>query len=108
VKYRDTNKWFLIDFEFACYAPSNTKEKRLLRDFHAPEINEGCHDTPVDIWSVGNLVSGYSLKLPSEIKLFAEKLKASPQDRPRARDALLEARKLYEKVKDQSHTDIDT
>ncbi|CAI2189812.1 19864_t:CDS:2 [Funneliformis geosporum] len=95
VKYRDNDKWFLIDFEFACYSPQYLKEEGLEKNNHAPEIREGYHDILTDIWSVGFLIIDYSFKLPSEITDFGKKLmKSNP---PKTIDVLTDAKELYKK-----------
>jgi len=99
VKYCDNDKWFLIDFEFACYSPQYKKEEGLEKNTHEPEIREGYHDTSTDIWSVGFLIIGHSLRLPIEIRNFGETLmKSNPQERPKAIDALTDAKELYKKI----------
>ncbi|CAI2197886.1 5177_t:CDS:2, partial [Funneliformis geosporum] len=84
VKYRDNDKWFLIDFEFACYSPQYLKEEGLEKNSHASEIREGYQQ-----------ISGV---LPSEITDFGKKLmKSNPQERPNAIDVLTDAKELYKK-----------
>lgn len=92
IKYHsDQDKWFIIDFDDACYISSVTSGAHLALDNHAPEIFEGKHDEHVDVWSVGRLIltSPVSFQEGDELKIYAKKMMAKNKvERPTAEEAL--------------------
>jgi hypothetical protein len=91
LKYIDRDKWFIIDFDDACYISSPTSSVHLAKDSHAPEIFEDHHNESVDIWSVGYLIltATANLQESDELKIYATSLmEKDVNDRPTAKDAL--------------------
>ncbi|RHZ77974.1 hypothetical protein Glove_168g328 [Diversispora epigaea] len=91
LKYIDKDKWFIIDFDDACYNTSVTPGAHLAKENHAPEIFESDHNERVDIWSVGFLIRTASVKLEEsdELKIYSKKLMAKNKfDRPTAEEGL--------------------
>ncbi|CAG8593054.1 2318_t:CDS:2 [Funneliformis caledonium] len=52
LKYIDWDKWFIIDFDNACYISSPTSSIHLAKDSYTSEIFEDHYNESVDIWSV--------------------------------------------------------
>ena len=101
LKFIDRDKWFIIDFDDACYTTSPTSGAHLARENHAPEIFKGRHNESVDIWSVGYLILTASAKLreSDELKVYARKLAAKNEfDRPTAEEGLRWLWSQYEDI----------
>jgi hypothetical protein len=91
LRYVDSEKWFIIDFDDACEYPG-TGNTRFDKHSHAPEISKDQHDYSVDIWSTGYLILTASVKFhkDDELRIYAEQnLMADDEfDRPSSEDAL--------------------
>ena len=91
LKHIDRDKWFIIDFDDACYISSPTSSVHLAKENHAPEIFEDYYNESVDIWSVGYLIltATVNLQMYDELKIYTTSLmKKDANDRPTAKDAL--------------------
>ena len=80
--------WFIIDFDDACFSPAHIPNKELASESHAPEIFTGFHNTSVDIWSVGYLISKVSVKSGLLTKFAREMMVDDYSKRPTADDSL--------------------
>ncbi|CAG8743263.1 5326_t:CDS:1, partial [Funneliformis caledonium] len=56
IKYIDSEKWFIIDFNDACKFPSSVPNTQLAKESHAPKVFQSYHNDSVDVWSVGYLI----------------------------------------------------
>ena len=88
LKKIDKDRWFIIDFDDACFSPSSTPNKELSYQSHAPEIFEGFHDTSVDIWSVGYLISTVGVKNELLTNYAMKMMVKDYRERPTADDSL--------------------
>ena len=91
LKYIVRDKWFIIDFDDACYTTLPASSAHLAKENHAPEIFGGHHNESVDIWSVGTLILTASVRLQEfdELKVYARKLAAKNEvNRPKAEEEL--------------------
>ena len=84
LKKIDKDIWFIIDFDDACFSPSRIPNKKLAYESHAPEIFTGFHDTSVDIWSVGYLISRAPVKNRLLSKYAREMMVEDYRKRPTA------------------------
>ena len=73
----DKDRWFIIDFDDACFSPSQTCHEKWDYHSHAPEIFTGLHDTSVDIWSVGYLISTVSFDNEEPLIDYSAKMMAN-------------------------------
>jgi serine/threonine protein kinase len=101
MKYIDSEKWFIIDFDDACGFPSSVPNMQLAMESHAPEVFQNNHDDSVDVWSVGYLIQTASVRLGESDKLkgyTVTRLMANDEfDRPTSGEAL---EWLWENYKD--------
>ncbi|CAG8724111.1 11588_t:CDS:2, partial [Funneliformis mosseae] len=102
MKYIDSEKWFIIDFEDACKFPSRVPNTQLAKESHAPEVSQSYHDDSVDVWSVGYLIQTASVKLgePDKLKDYVvTQLMANDEyDRPTSGEALEWLWKNYKEI----------
>ncbi|CAJ0759408.1 6107_t:CDS:2, partial [Entrophospora sp. SA101] len=88
IQYED--QYFLIDFDFASFSPSNENLQNLNPDNHAPEMLIGVHDVTVDIWGVGYLIVSSGInELPEELLSLSQSMcQENINLRPNAFDTL--------------------
>ena len=91
LRYVNSEKWFIIDFDDACIYPS-TENTRFDKHSHVPKISKDHHDYSVDMWSTGYLILTASVKLhkDDEMKIYVKrKLIADDEfERPSSENAL--------------------
>ncbi|RHZ86732.1 hypothetical protein Glove_46g161 [Diversispora epigaea] len=91
IKYINQDKWFIIDFDNACYTTSVTSNTYLVKENHAPKIFKSYYKKSVDIWSVGYLIQTASIKLEEfdNLKIYSKKLMAKNEiNRPTTEEVL--------------------
>ncbi|RIA93675.1 kinase-like domain-containing protein [Glomus cerebriforme] len=91
LKYIDRDRWFIIDFDDACYTTSPTPSVHLAKDSHTPEIFEDHHNKSVDIWSIGYLILTTTVNIQEsvELKIYATSLMGKDKnDRSTAKEVL--------------------
>ncbi|CAG8770402.1 16731_t:CDS:1, partial [Racocetra fulgida] len=96
-RYDEYQKFFLIDFDYANFSPSDEPLKEFSEIDHAPEMLNKKHDFKVDIWGVGNLVGSCNVTgIPQELLNFSIDLcKSNPDNRPNASVALDRAKDMF-------------
>ncbi|CAG8811809.1 12379_t:CDS:2, partial [Gigaspora margarita] len=95
--YDEYQKFFLIDFDYASFSPSDEPLKEFSEIDHAPEMISKKHDFKVDIWGIGNLVGLCNVTgVPQELLNFSMDLcNSNPDNRPTASVALDRAKVMF-------------
>lgn len=85
----NSEKWVLVDLDEAIKSNEGSEAHRLNAKSHAPEMTAGPHDSMVDIWGIGYLLSTSNIILDAKLLGLMEKcLHEMPDQRPTATECL--------------------